>query len=363
MTNIKGGITPYSYLWEPSQQTVLSPTNLCAYEAVLKVTDANGCQNSNGIGLSEPQRDDWTMTGNWGSNPTTNFIGTTDNKDLIFKTNGAERFRIKSGGLSNFAGDLNLEQSLIFQNNRKIAFHPASTGIPDILSFGTLPNTGIFSIANCNNPIRNTPLVNQFSGTIQLYGSVQIPGNPFSTTSLLEMGFDGYNSIIESSGYTAAAPDANRLLLNYYCGRDVIIGNNTSGDLTANQNLLVNSKLGIGISQQDLIQTPAGYKLIVEGKIGAREVRIVNNNVAWPDYVFDTSYKPASLTETENFISNNQHLPGFPTADQIKEEGQNIGNLQILQQEKIEELYLHIIALEKRLSVLEKENKQLKVIK
>jgi hypothetical protein len=362
-TNIKGGVLPYSYLWEPSGQTVLSPTNLCAYEAVLKVTDVNGCQTSSGIGLSEPQRDDWTMSGNWGSNPATHFIGTNDNKDLVFKTNGAERMRINSGGLSNFSGDLNLEQSLIFKNNRKISFYPASTGIPDILSFGTLPNTGIFSIANCNNPIRNTSFVNQFNGTIQLYGSVQIPGNPFSTLSILEMGFDGYNSIIESSGYTPAAPDANRLLLNYYCGRDVIIGNNTSGDLTASQNLLVNGKLGIGISQQDLIQTPAGYKLIVEGKIGAREVRIVNNNVAWPDYVFDKKYKLKTLSETEKYFLKNQRLPGFPNADEIQLKGQDIGNLQILQQEKIEELYLHLIALEKRLTALERENKKLKALK
>lgn len=40
----------------------------------------------------------WSLTGNAGTTPGTNFIGTTDAKDLVFKTNNSERIRIKSGG-------------------------------------------------------------------------------------------------------------------------------------------------------------------------------------------------------------------------------------------------------------------------
>jgi hypothetical protein len=40
----------------------------------------------------------WRTLGNTGSNPVLNFIGTTDPQDLVFKTNGSERFRITSGG-------------------------------------------------------------------------------------------------------------------------------------------------------------------------------------------------------------------------------------------------------------------------
>ncbi len=35
----------------------------------------------------------WSLTGNSGTTPGTNFIGTTDNKDLVFKTNATEAFR------------------------------------------------------------------------------------------------------------------------------------------------------------------------------------------------------------------------------------------------------------------------------
>jgi hypothetical protein len=41
---------------------------------------------------------DWKLNGNAGTNPTTNFIGTTDNQDLVIKTNNTEKIRIKTDG-------------------------------------------------------------------------------------------------------------------------------------------------------------------------------------------------------------------------------------------------------------------------
>ncbi len=40
----------------------------------------------------------WALTGNAGTTAGTNFIGTTDAKDFVFKTNNTERMRISSGG-------------------------------------------------------------------------------------------------------------------------------------------------------------------------------------------------------------------------------------------------------------------------
>ncbi len=42
--------------------------------------------------------DDWTTLGNAGTNPSVNFIGTTDNEDLVFKTNNDEQMRIMANG-------------------------------------------------------------------------------------------------------------------------------------------------------------------------------------------------------------------------------------------------------------------------
>jgi hypothetical protein len=41
----------------------------------------------------------WGLTGNTGTSPSTNFIGTSDNVDFVLRTNNTERARITSGGL------------------------------------------------------------------------------------------------------------------------------------------------------------------------------------------------------------------------------------------------------------------------
>lgn len=42
---------------------------------------------------------DWRLVGNTGTNASTNFLGTTDNQPLVFRTNNTERMRILSDGL------------------------------------------------------------------------------------------------------------------------------------------------------------------------------------------------------------------------------------------------------------------------
>jgi hypothetical protein len=42
---------------------------------------------------------DWRLVGNTGTSASTNFLGTTDNQPLVFRTNNTERMRILSDGL------------------------------------------------------------------------------------------------------------------------------------------------------------------------------------------------------------------------------------------------------------------------
>lgn len=45
-----------------------------------------------------PQGDFWKLTGNAGTTPATNFVGTTDNQDLVLRTNSIEKMRVTSIG-------------------------------------------------------------------------------------------------------------------------------------------------------------------------------------------------------------------------------------------------------------------------
>ena len=73
----------------------------------------------------------------------------------------------------------------------------------------------------------------------------------------------------------------------------------------------------------------------------------------FPDYVFNADYELMTLQELEKYITENKHLPNIPTAKEVEEQGLSLGDMQVKQMEKIEELTLYIIALEKRIKELE----------
>jgi hypothetical protein len=98
----------------------------------------------------------------------------------------------------------------------------------------------------------------------------------------------------------------------------------------------------------------SGYRLSVDGKIIAEELRIQVNS-AWPDYVFQKDYELMPLEVLDQSIKENGHLPGIPKAEVIEEEGFDTGEMQRVMMEKIEELTLYIIELNKKIRALESE--------
>ncbi|MBK6523496.1 MAG: hypothetical protein IPG08_14920, partial [Sphingobacteriaceae bacterium] len=81
-----------------------------------------------------------------------------------------------------------------------------------------------------------------------------------------------------------------------------------------------------------------------------------------PDYVFNKNHNLLSLATVESYIDKNHHLPNIPSAKELKNEecGLNLGEMQGLQMEKIEEIYLYLIEMDKQLKELKKENEDLK---
>jgi hypothetical protein len=67
-----------------------------------------------------------------------------------------------------------------------------------------------------------------------------------------------------------------------------------------------------------------------------------------------------SLNNTERYIQKNGHLPGIPTAQEVSTKGVSMGDMQARLLEKVEELTLHLIAIEKKNSQLEQENQEMK---
>ncbi|MDA3883783.1 MAG: hypothetical protein PF481_10925 [Bacteroidales bacterium] len=96
------------------------------------------------------------------------------------------------------------------------------------------------------------------------------------------------------------------------------------------------------------------FALTVGGGIIAENIT-VRLKEYWPDYVFNTNYKLIPLNELENYINENKHLPGIPSAKEINEEGVDLGEMNKLLLEKVEELTLYIIQLQKEIDELKKQ--------
>lgn len=90
------------------------------------------------------------------------------------------------------------------------------------------------------------------------------------------------------------------------------------------------------------------------GVVYAREIE-VTNATTFPDYVFDANYQLKPIKEVAEFIATNKHLPGFEKGEHYEKNNINLNQLLIKQQEKIEELMLYIIQLEKRIDGLDKK--------
>lgn len=91
--------------------------------------------------------------------------------------------------------------------------------------------------------------------------------------------------------------------------------------------------------------------LNVNGAIKTKQVLVTNTG--WADYVFEDNYHLRSISELESYINVNKHLPGVMSTKEIEEKGLSLGDMQKVQMEKIEELHLYIIQLEKKINILE----------
>ncbi|WP_461533072.1 hypothetical protein [Sinomicrobium sp.] len=126
----------------------------------------------------------------------------------------------------------------------------------------------------------------------------------------------------------------------------------------ANGDVYTNSKVGIGSQNPD-------SRLTVNGRIHASAVKLTLEIPA--DYVFQKyytgesvlqpGYTVLSLDEVESFIRENHHLPGIPSAKELREEGMDLAEMNNLLLQKIEELTLYVLEQEKLIQQLINEEK------
>lgn len=154
-----------------------------------------------------------------------------------------------------------------------------------------------------------------------------------------------------------------------------ISANGVSGNLTPAALVLdVNhlSDWGFGI----LLNTPSSritkafvitkagtenFLIYNDGRVYAREINVKVG--ALGDFVFHPEYNLMPLGDVENYLLKNSHLPGIPSANEVKKNGMDLGEFQNLLLQKVEELTLYVIQLNKENEALKIEVEKLKLNK
>ncbi|MEQ1745535.1 MAG: hypothetical protein ABMA02_08920, partial [Saprospiraceae bacterium] len=279
--------------------------------------------------------------------------------DIAGRPNLVARFR-PPGPISNSLGD-----GQIFDNGTNVVIG----GIPAAPAVAA--------------PAFNPADVLTVSGQTRLNGNVHATGNATvdgsTTTNSLSVtnnatvgGLASANSLsVTTNATVGGSASANSLSVT---NNATVGGSASANSLSVTNNATVGGNLGIGkaatgfdldvagASNFDgrvkigaaLFPTSLSYELAVGGGIMAEEVMV--RMQPWPDYVFEKDYALKPLSEVANFIEKQKHLPGVASAKEVETQGLNLGQMQKVQMEKIEELYLHLIALEKRVIALEGQN-------
>ena len=230
------------------------------------------------------------------------------------------------------------------------------TGTSDL---NTLPNDLAFFIPNTLNTPANFGTVLGLRFSEGAGGSDWRTQLAFSTennfyyrqsTNNGGTAWTAWNKIYHSGNLNNNNIDLNA---NHIIAKELILNNNqTNILLSATGNSYIDSgNVGIGT-------TNPKNKLDVKGVIHSQEVKV--DMEGWSDFVFTKDYKLPTLTEVENHINKNGHLENIPSEKDVLKNRINLGEMDSKLLQKIEELTLYVIDLNKK---LDKQNQELDILK
>ena len=244
-------------------------------------------------------------------------------------------------GISGRVGD--------FLNTSQIGDFVLRGGPSKDLLFGTMTgenNNNIFE------RMRITSTGNVGIGLTNPQAKLHVEGNAWGTgfklnsNGLLKLrNFDGGDFGFRTA-LSAVYDTQTRKALLEINGRN----NYKDGVVVKGDKMVINGKLAIGTTINNLHQLTLRGTMLAEGV----KIRAFDNWV-WPDYVFENDYHLIPLDELEVTIKEEGHLPNIPSAEEVQNNGFELGKMQAKLLEKIEELTLYTIQQQKEIEALKKQ--------
>lgn len=104
------------------------------------------------------------------------------------------------------------------------------------------------------------------------------------------------------------------------------------------------------VTMQSSLTVGSGMRCDAQGNMKVKRLRVTLTD--WPDYVFGEGYRLRPLAEVEEYVKEHSHLPDVPSAEEVEQDGADLGEMNRLLLQKVEELTLYIIDLQKQLNEL-----------
>ena len=124
--------------------------------------------------------------------------------------------------------------------------------------------------------------------------------------------------------------------------------------ITTDGHVTLNGQVGINTAN-----TTRQYALAVDGGMITTKARIQEVE-DWPDRVFAPDYPLRPMDELREYVAVNRHLPGVPSEEEVSERGIDVGSMQAVLLEKIEELTLYILRQQREMDTLKRELEELR---
>lgn len=251
---------------------------------------------------------------------------------------------LKVTGAATFKNDATIKQDLkVAGNTTLIGNTVIKEGDFKIKALGdsTLPDDGVLMI-NANGKVKN-------GGDLKSLIYAEAPAMPCAT--------DMNGGYIQTAPFWQASNNPQRMfLINTPCSPDPRLGVGVKPDAKLHVQLVNGSALHPLLIEKRISNNPSvlPYKLMEldnTGLLYAREVKV--NLEEWPDYVFDEAYQLMPLSELQQFIQKNNHLPNVPSACEMEEQGINLAKSNVMLMEKVEELTLYMLQINERVKVQE----------
>jgi hypothetical protein len=98
------------------------------------------------------------------------------------------------------------------------------------------------------------------------------------------------------------------------------------------------------------------FRVKASGYVYARDITVQVG--IFPDFVFDSTYHLMPIHDLGNYVKIYHHLPGVPTAATVQQNGMSVGEMNVLLLQKVEELTLYMVELQKQIDALQLQQAQ-----